>query len=144
MALSKTPVSRQAPRPRPASPQPVRQVTLSVEDDGFEEVEEPAPVAPVPLAPRIFVDGLPCRRLQIDFGAPTTGFNPTGAVQERFWDQYDGDPDKDKYSRPRVFGNAVIKVNLVKGFLDFTATWADSTLVTRIVHPTATLSYEPL
>lgn len=115
----------------------------------LQETEEPAPVEAVPPAPRITVNGVACRRLQIDFGSNgATGFCPsngsTSSVMERFWDQYDGDPDKDKYSRPRPFGNAHIEVNTNKGYLDLLASWDNAPGITRIVQSAAYLNYEPL
>lgn len=144
MALPPTTVSRQAPRPRPvATVQRVRTpVPVSFEDDGFEEIEEPAPVKAEPRPPRITVNGRPVKRIQIDFGSNATAFHPTGSVMERFWDQHDGDPDKDKYSRPRIFADAIIEVHTDQGFLNFTARWPDKPGVTKLVQPTASMSYE--
>lgn len=146
MALPSTTVSRQAPRTRAESPQRkrVQFSALSVEDNGLEETEEPVPVEAVTKPPRLIVNGVAVRRLQVDFGSNATAFYPTGSVMERFWDQYDGDPDKDKYSRPRVFGNANISVDSTKGFLDVVVSWNDNPGITRLVMPTASLAFEPL
>lgn len=150
MALPSPALSRQAPRTRPA-PSLGRRTFISptsVEDDRFEEVEEPAPVETVKAPPRITVNGVAVRRLQIDFGTNATAFCPsngsTGSVMERFWDQHDGDPDKDKYSRPRPFSNARIEVTTSKGYLDLIASWDGAPGITRVVQPCAYLNYEPL
>lgn len=151
MALRTPTVSRQAPRPRPTLADLDRDAlrSASMEDTGVQEVEEPAPVAAEQKPPRITVNGIAVRRLQIDFGSNgATGFCPnngtTSSVMERFWDQYDGDPDKDKYSRPRPFGNAHIEVNTNKGYLDLLASWDNAPGITRIVQSAAYLNYEPL
>lgn len=150
MALRSPTVQRQAPRPRPTLADLDRlKHSISVEDSRFQEVEEPAPVEATAKPPRITVNGIAVKRLQIDFGsAGATGFCPsngtTSSVMERFWDQYDGDPDKDKYSRPRPFGNARIEVNTNKGYLDLLAYWDGAPGITRIVQPNAYLNYEPV
>lgn len=147
MALRSPTVSRQAPRLSSASTytKPNLRSPTGVEDDGFEEAEEPAPLETVPAEarkPRLFVNGVAVGRVQIDFGASATAFNPTGSVMERFWDQRDRDPDEDKYSRPRVFADAIIEIYTNKGFLDFTASWPGKPGVTKLVQPMASLNYE--
>src|SRR5262245_5533803 len=146
MALPKAAVSRQAPRSRPTAPQydSLLKRAASVEDDRLEEVEEPTPVPAVQASPRLTVNGIACKRLQIDFNDNATAFHPAGSVMERFWDQYDGDPDKDKYSRPRVFCSSKIEVDISKGFLDLIVYWDDGKGITRLVDPRARLSYEPM
>lgn len=147
MALRSPGLPRKAPRTGSPSPQfrAWSKLPTGLEDDGLEEVEEPVEVTPEPapaLPARITVDGIPVKRLQIDFGSNATAFTPTGSVMERFWDQYDGDPDKDKFSRPRVFCYSKICVKLTGGFLDLTVHWDDGRGVTRLVQPHAHVSYE--
>lgn len=145
MALPKASVSRQAPRSRPAPAAKHWSVDVdsdSLENDGLEETEEPAPKPTIPKPPRLTVNGVAVKRLQIDFGSNATAFHPTGSVMERSWDQYDDGPDKDKYSRPRAFCNAQIEVDVSKGFMDVIVHWPDSPGVSRIVQSIAYLSYE--
>lgn len=148
MAISKTTVPRQASRTGTTSTsgRVVYRSPVSVEDDRFEEVEELAPVEAEPTPPqppRLTVNGLPVKRLQIDFGSNATAFYPGGSVMERFWDQHDNGPDEDKYSRPRAFSLARIEIDISKGFMDLLVHWTEPPSITRLVQPSAHLSYEP-
>lgn len=146
MALRSPTVSRQTPRTRPTAPQydSLLQRTSSMENERQSEAEEPSPVPTVASTARLTVNGIAVKRLQIDFGSNATAFHPSGSVMERFWDQYDGDPDKDKYSRPRAFCAARIEVDVSKGFMDLIVSWPDHPSITRLVVPQAHLNYEPL
>lgn len=145
MAISKTTVSRQAPRPSPA-PAPVvarREPAPSLEDARLEEVEEPAPVAAEQKPPRITVNGVGVSRLQVDFGKDTTAFHPSGSTMERFWDQYDKGEEFNRLSRPRAFCYATVELVTSKGFMDLMVTFPDSPIISRIVQPNAQYAYEP-
>lgn len=118
-----------------------------MEDAAVEEVAEPSAVAPVTRPSRLTVNGITCKRVLVEFGKDTIAFYPgndatKGSVVERFWDQYDSTEDMDKYSRPRVFGDAFIDVVTSKGFLDVTVTWPGKTGQTKIVQANASLHYE--
>jgi len=145
MALPKASVPRQASRfsSNTAERRAGYQRAPSMEDRGQPEAEEPTQVPTVSTPPRLTVNGVAVRRLQIDFGSNATAFTPTGSVMERFWDQRDNGPDDDKYSRPRAFGNARIEVDVSKGFMDLVVSWPDAPCITRLVQPSAHLNYEP-
>lgn len=144
MALPSAPVSRQAPRSRPASPVKVQrpEPAPSLENAGLEAVEEPTQVPTVTRPPRLTVNGVAVRHVMIDFGRDCTGFHPAGATIDRYWDQYDDGDSKDHLSRPRVMGAARIEVVTSKGFLDIMVTWPTTGAVTKIQQPTVNMSYE--
>lgn len=149
MALSKAPVSRQAPKARPTLAQfnAVRERAASVENSVFEEDEEPVEVPSIPRPSRLTVNGLAVKRLLLEFGKETTAYYPgndlaKGSVIERFWDQYDSTEDMDKMSRPRQFCDAIIDVNTNKGYLDITVSWRNKDSITKIVQPSASLHYD--
>lgn len=146
MALPKAPVPRQAPRPRSVAPEVYelrdQLVAAGMENLGLKEVAEPVAQPPVTKPPRLTVNGIACKRLQIDFGSNATAFTPTGSVMERFWDQRDNGPDDDKYSRPRQFANDTVEVDISRGFLDLRVMCSDGS-ITRLISPTAHLNYSP-
>lgn len=149
MAFSKTPVSRQAPRPRtaPIVYEPEQPITSGVEDFRLEEVEESAPQPSIQTPSRLTVNGIQVKRVMIEFGKDVACWSPNGdgnynSVIERYWDQRDTGPDNDKYSRPRAFCSASIDVNTNKGFLDVTVSWPGQPNVSKLVQPGGSVNYE--
>jgi hypothetical protein len=149
MAFSKTPVSRQASRPRPTLAELVEddRPAASMEDARLEEVAAPITQPTNPVPSRITVNGIQVRRVMIEFGKDVACWSPNGdgnynSVVERYWDQRDTGPDNDKYSRPRAFCAAVIDVNTNKGFLDVTVSWPNQPGVSKLVQPGGSVNYE--
>lgn len=150
MALSKAPVSRQAPRSGTASPvrSQVQRQPVSVEDFDLESVEESAEVTPsapeVPARHRLTVSGVAVSRLQVAFDKDTAVFVPGGSVTERFWDQYDIDVPG-KMSRPRAMADADIEVETVAGVQRIRVSYGPKdnypASVTVITHPNLCVNF---
>jgi hypothetical protein len=145
MAPTKAPVPGKAsrPSPTPAQRRIVHQVADDLEDDGFEEDDEPAPVAPEPPpVQRLFFNGTPVSRIHVDFARDQACFIPNGCVIERMWDLYQVE-SQGKSCRPRLLAHAMVNVTDQDGQLKVTVGFPDSPGVTRVYTTNTCIEVEP-
>lgn len=97
-----------------------------MEDEDEQEASAEVQPESTPPPARLYVDGVPVSRLQVDFAKDTGVFIPGlphgGFVLERQWDLQNVD-SPGLFSRPRLLGDANIFVHAEADTLKIVLTW---------------------